>query len=752
MSSFNENENLNNEQTTHTEPSVSAVEPSADIQSSFAGGQLVTGAEPPKKKRVFPIIAAAVVVLGAGAAAAYNFIPWVKNNARMLLSKPESYYSWVEEQNLAKTADDISSAYGDMLGADSPTSQEIEVKADLDSENVLKLIESSAGTSVSDLGIKLPSSIALKSSAAVNDGNTNGTCTITADDKSLITANVSIQDGNYYVQIPELSDAYISLDTAEIMNEAIAELDQEEATFMENYMATMTSMTDPNALKELISEDELHDMIVNYLTVIYENVDDVELEKGVSCEVNGVKTEYNKLSAEISGKDTYKMIKDVLKEAKKDNTIIKLVEKFGGSKDEYKLAIDELLTDLSEMEADDEEIDEKMIMNVFVDSKGKICGRTFEITDSDSETAAFGYMTAEENEDTAFDVTFDINGESGFEILGKDDNKGGKSSGEIKLIINNIDDKNFEIPVRYTDIEKTNENKGYCKGNITIDLSSFGIPSINLALDSDGNSQTIKSDIAIAGTNYATISVILREENTVDIPTFDPSQKVYKITNDGAEIEQYITDASVNVTALIDNVGSVFGVNGLGQLIMGFVPTDDQMSVSDPVFSPDVTPNVTTDDPILDNPNNEANITCDFSKLNIQLNGQTITLPAKINGLLSYVTVEDQQLEANGFASYFSEDYSLGVNITNDSDAPAAPADCTVTGITVSEGSTVTFSIDGLTVGSSISDVAAKYGIPVPTEEYGSITVYDTNSDWNDFTFYYYNGIVDSVSFDIFDY
>ncbi|MCM1227846.1 MAG: hypothetical protein NC320_10585 [Clostridium sp.] len=750
MSSFNENENLNNEQTTHAEPSVSTVEPSTDIQSSFAGDQLVTGAEPPKKKRVFPIIAAAVVVLGAGAAAAYNFIPWVKNNARMLLSKPESYYSWVEEQNLAKTADDISSAYGDMLGADSPSSQEIEVKADLDSENLLKLIESSAGTSVSELGIKLPSSVAIKSSAAVNDGNTNGTCTITADDKSLITANVSIQDGNYYVKIPELSDAYISLDTAELMNEAAAELDSEEAAFMQSYMETITSLsTDPNALKELISENELHDMIVNYLTVIYEKVDDVELEKGVSCEVNGVKTEYNKLSAKISGKDAYKMIEDVLKEAKKDSTIIKLVEKFGGTKDEYKTAIDELLTDLSETEADDESLDEEITMNVFVDSKGKICGRSFESPDSDTEKVTLGYMTAEENEDTAFDVTLDINGESGFEILGKDENKGGKSSGEIKLIINNIDGsaEKYEIPVRYTDIEKTNENKGYCKGNISIDLSSFGIPSINLALDSDGKSQTITSDIAIAGTNYAAISVIIREENTVDIPTFDSSQKVYKITNDGAELEQYITEASVNVTALIDNVGSVFGVNGLGQLIMGFA-ADDQTSVNDPVFTPDVT----TDDQILDNPNSTANVTYDFSKLNIQLNGQAITLPAKINGLLSYVTVEDQQLEANGFASYFSEDYSLSVNITNDSDAPAAPADCTVTGITVSEGSSVTFSIDGLTVGSSISDVAAKYGVPVPTEEYGSITIYDANSDWNDFTFYYYNGIVDSVSFDIFDY
>lgn len=748
MSDLNENENMNNEQTTNTEPSVSAVEPST---SSF-DGQLVMGSEPQKKKRVFPIIAAAVVVLGAGAAAAYNFIPWVKNNARMLISKPESYYSWVEEQNLAKTADDISSGYGDMLKAQAQTNQEIELKADLNSENILSLIESNADTSVSDLGIKLPSSVAIKSSAAVSDGNTNGTLTITADDKSLITANVYVQDGNYYVKIPELSDAYLSLDTAEIMNEAVAELDSKETAFMlQGYMDAVTSIsTDPNALKELISEDELHDMIVNYLTVIYKNVDDVELEKGVSCEVNGVKTEYNKLSANISGKDAYKMIEDVLKEAKKDSTITKIVEKFGGTKDAYKTAIDELLTELDEeIVNDDEDLDEEITMNVFVDSEGRICGRSFEIPDSDTEKVTLGYMTAEEKEDTAFEVTFDINGEEGFKVLGKDENKNGKSSGEIKLILNNIadDGKSYEIPVRYTDIEKTNENKGYCKGSISIDLSSFGIPSINLALDSDGKSQTIQSDIAVAGTNYASVSVILREESTVDIPAFDSSQKVYKITNDGAELEQYITEASVNLTSLVDNVGSVFGVNGLGQLIMGF-STNDQPSISDPVFTPNDNPDIQTPDV----PINSKNVTYDFSKLNIQLNGQTITLPAKINGLLSYVTVEDQQLEAGGFASYFSDDYTLGVNVTNDTEAPAAPADCTITGITVSEGSTVTFSIDGLTIGSSISDVAAKYGVPVPTEEYGSITIYDTNSEWNDFTFYYYNGIVNSVSFDIFDY
>lgn len=84
----------------------------------------------------------------------------------MLLNSPEDYYAWVEQENIENAADKFSEAYGKMLGS-SATSEEFEFKADLDSANVGALIEELTGSPLSESGIVLPSSVAIKSGAVL---------------------------------------------------------------------------------------------------------------------------------------------------------------------------------------------------------------------------------------------------------------------------------------------------------------------------------------------------------------------------------------------------------------------------------------------------------------------------------------------------------------------------------------------------------------------------------------------------------
>lgn len=743
MSDFNENQN--NEQVTPAD--TSTVEPVVTEQPSFEGAQLVDGVEPAKKKPVLLIVAIIVVILAAGSVLAYNFIPWVKNNVKMLINKPEDYYAWVEEENLSELADGISEAYGkglDSIGT--KASEEVEIKADIDAANVGALIEELSGSPLSETGITLPSGIAIKAGANVDGENISESCVLTADDKTLATMNIYVQDGAYYIQIPELSSAYISMDMQSLMEQAYSEMDSDAAAFLQGYMDAVTSLsTDPDALKDTLSEKELNELIVKYFTIVFENIEDVELEKGVACEANGIKTEYNKLAAEVDQGALFSICKDVLKEAKNDKTIIKIVEKFGLSKDDYTSAVEGLLDELGTLEVSGGET--MFTMNVYVDSKGKICGREIEVPEE--EDLKIGYMTAEDGSDKALDVNFTVDGE-GVQVSGKSAEKSGKESGDAKLVIlgANDDGSNIEIPVSFKDLETVNEDKGYCKGEFTLDLTAFEGPSLTFVMDSDGKSQTIKSDITVDGTNYGTISISSKEETSVDIPVFDASQKVYQLTEDGAEMEQYVTDASANLAAFIDNIGSAFGVEGLGSIFSGAIT--DSMGGD---IGGDIGGDTLVDDSdfnTIENSGVEADY--DFSKLNIQINGQTVTIPAKINGILDLVKVEDQQLEAGDFTSYYNEEYTFGVNIENNSDKAAAPADCLVTGVSISEGSPVTVSFDGITIGSNIADVAAKFGTTVTDTSYGSITIYDTASDWNDMTIYYYDGKVDSIYFDILDY
>ncbi len=745
MSDFNETQN--NEQ----------LNPVEAMSSPISETQFISGVEPAKKKPVFLIVAIILVILAGGFAAAYNFIPWVKNNVKMLVSKPENYYLWVEEQNLEEMADKVSEGYGDLLKSDKTNSGEFELKADIDSTNVGALIEELTGSPLSDSGIVLPSNIAVKGGANVKeDGKMDSSFQINASDKTLATLNMYMQDGVYYYQVPELSPSYIAIDLNTMLESAYLEMDSEEAAYMQTFMETFTSFsTDPDAIKDFISEKELNELIVKYFTIVFENIDDVEIEKGVSCNVNGVKTEYNKLVAEVDMGAVYSIAKDVLKEAKKDKTIINLIEKFGLSKEDYVEAIDGILEQFGTLEVKGG--DTMFTMNVYVDSNGKICGRDIEIPDE--EDLEIGYMTAKDDSDEAFDVKIMSDGE-GLQIVGSSEEKSGKSSGDVKLILAGVnnDGTDIAIPVSYKNCEVVNESKGYTKGEFSIDTSSFGGPVIAINLDSDGKSQTFKTDVAIGGTNYGSVSFTTSEKNTMDIPAFDSAQTVYQYTEDGAELQEYIMSATDNLVTLLNNVGSAFGVDGLGNIFGAALTSDPTGGISaiDPTIGQNTVVDPTIGQNTLVEPTTEAatveDVKYDFSKFNYQINGQTVTIPSKIDGILDFVVVDKDKVGANDLEFFYSEDYTFGVDISNNTEADAAPKDCLVSGLSVSEGSLVNFSIDGITIGSNISDVAAKFGAKLEDPSSGYITIYDSKSDWNDVTFYYYNGKVNSFDIYIIEY
>ncbi len=729
MSDFNENQN--NEQVNQ------AAAPVTTEMPAFSEAQVIEGAEPAKKKPIFLIIAIIVVVLAAGCAAAYNFIPWVKNNVKMRISSPEKYYAWVEEENVNEAADKISESYGKIADTTS-TKSEIELKADIDPTNVGALIEELTGSPLSSSGITLPSSLSVKAGADVSDG-VKSSFQLSAVDKTLATLNMYIQDGTYYYQIPEISPAYLTMNLNDIMEAVSSEMDSQVAAFMEGYLDTLTSASgDPSTLENIISEKELNELIVKYFTIVFENVDDVELEKGVSCKANGAEAKYNMLTADIDQGTLFSIAKDALKEAKKDKTIIKIVEKFGVSNEDYTAAIDSVLDELGSLEVSGGETLFKM--NVYVDSKGAICGREIEIPDE--ENVDFGYYIVEDGDDTSYEVNLMADNQ-GVKLSGKSTEKSNKESGDFKLSIIGLDDEgDFEIPISYKDIEVVNESKGYTKGEFSIDFSGFDMPVITLALDSDGKSQTIKSDITVDGTNYGTITLTSKEELSMDIPAFDSSQKTYQITEEGDELQQYLMDSNVGLTTFINDFGAAFGVDGLGSIFGSAALTDDtsyddQFSGLDETVSPDVV--------------DTAKASYDFSKLNIQFNGQTFAIPSKIDGILNYVKAEESQVEAGSFASCYSDDYTFGVTLTNNTDKAAAPADCVVSGFSVSEGAQITVSVDGITIGSNISDVVSKYGATLEDPNSGYVTIYDTASDWNDITFYYYEGKINSIYMDIYE-
>lgn len=317
------------------------------------------------------------------------------------------------------------------------------------------------------------------------------------------------------------------MDLSQIIEEAFSETDslvngignKEDSQPVINNV--FTKMSTGKGLQEIITDDELEELLVKYFDIVFTNIDDVKLKKNIECEVNGVKTEYNQLVAEIDEGCLYSIAKDVLKKAKDDKTIIKIVESTGSmTKDDYQSAVDKLLGELGEYNVSGGDV--VAVMNVYVDSKGVIKGRSFEI--ADEEDVKLNYMSVEDNDNNAFEANIIFDGE-GLKISGDITEKSDKSSGKINVTAVGTTDGDQSFDIEFKDIKTENKDKGYCSGEINLNLSALDMGNIAVNLSSDGKSQEISTEINVGGTKYANVTLKYSDNKPEEIPAFNDSRK-----------------------------------------------------------------------------------------------------------------------------------------------------------------------------------------------------------------------------------
>lgn len=737
MSDFNENNNQNEIPDSQvTENKAEDIQPVQSAEPVIDGAEIISGVEAKRKKgpaAVIAVIVAVLIVLAGGSAAAYNLSPWVKNNVKMLINDPEEYYAWVENENMDSAAEAIADAYDSMTGSDTKNVN-MELNANLETDAVAALIEESAGVSLADAGITIPGNISFTEGGSVVDGYTAVNAKLNADSKTLMTVNGYLKDGSYYYQVPELSSSYIKMDLNQIMEAALAESGLDASVG-----SLFTDMATGKGLQEILTDKELEELITKYFNIVFTNIKDVELEKGVECEVNGVKAKYSQLTADIDEGALYGILKDVLKEAKNDKTIIKIVESTGAmTKDEYTAAVDSLLEQMGEYSISGG--DTVVTMNVFVDSKGIIMGRSFEIPDS--EEIQIDYMTVENDNDLAFELNVAADGE-GVKVNGDMEEKSEKVNGTIKADILGTADGDMSFEIGLKDIKKVNEEKGYCTGEISVNLSSFGLGEIAVNLDSDGKSQEIATEIVADGTKYADISLKYSDAKPEDITPFNESEQVYNYTEDGGELNQYIESADLE--GFLKGISDVIGIdlNSLMDLSGGY---DDPYGID----SADDTDDLNSDN--YDDYTYPESVQYDFTKIKMQLNGKDIALPGKIDGVLDKVEINKTSIDAGMYEYFYSEDGSVAVYLENQTDASLAPEECTITGISVTDESDLKLTVDGIGAGSNIADAVSKFGCKLEDEKSGYTYIENTNNDeyYGEITFFYNEGIIYEVDVDFY--
>ena len=445
----------------------------------------------------------AVAVIAGGVAAAFNW-DVVTNTIKSTFSSPQDYYASVEKDNFSNMAASAANAYQTMLREpmssvsdmyESVTSGEI-YEGGYKGEIVIELGDSAMENLMDTLSYQeeLPfdisewNRIALEYETYSGDSLINAAAGLTIGDTGLISVDTILdyKDSALYLAIPELSESYLGISFEDVM------ADYEDAL---QSMEEMTEYLDAiqEIVKVLPDEKQAQALLTKYFDVIIGCVDDVDKES-VKLEAGGVNQKCTCLKVTIDGKTLVKAAKALCKELKDDKDLKKYITDFVDAVSEQAEALDmaeelgmELDADeiyeqfqsmcdeiLDTIDENEEEIPEfELVMSVYVDSKGHVCGREFEL-EVEEQTMTLLVANTENGSNVGFEASLSIDdgdGENGFVFEGSGKKNKGKLDGTYAFTVMAQGEKKKMMNVSVKQFDLDALEKGYLNGSFGFSIA-----------------------------------------------------------------------------------------------------------------------------------------------------------------------------------------------------------------------------------------------------------------------------------------
>jgi len=484
----------------------------------------------PKKKKgkiVLGVILAVIVALGV--VIALNFQAFA-NFAMRTFSSPEKYYQYVEKRGL----EDAVESFGDMyenyfLKSFNVEGAGGEAKIDITlSDTVISMIESySASSGISDFSwLK---NISLTAVGAVEDNMTQSKIGVGLGGADVLTidAIVDMETGYTYLGLPGLLDTYAGV--------------YDESTSSEEFQEVMEMI-------EMIGEvapdrKTVESLLSACLEAAVGAMDDVSKSSEV-LSVDEISGKYTCLKVTIDAETAVKMAEAVLKEFKSNKDLKKIImdvssidESVDGDEiyeefvETLEIAIDEMGKVKAELRNSDATSEEAIIMNVYVDGKGNICGREFIVEQYGMEQGKFGYIVPEKGNKFGLDIYGEVQGvKASFTGTGK--RSGDKVNGDFALSVAGIE----IMEAQATDFNTKDLNKGYLNGGLVLRLTDTigqyaGIASLSdyeMVMNFKSDEKTSNSSCVIKNSTEEFVSIVCdqtyTEDGTVTLP--DPNNVV----------------------------------------------------------------------------------------------------------------------------------------------------------------------------------------------------------------------------------
>ena len=474
-----------------------------------------------------------------------------------------SSYKETEKTALANVVSELPGAWDDYL------------------ENYQKSCEGTKGTftlTVEDTGRALAGalmggtdvswlqSITFDSDITIKDGVEAIVGGLLLNDTKLCDLNFYMDLANMveYIQIPELSDGYISapIEGTVTTSEGVAENSQE---IMSTYMNALSDLS-----SALPDSETLGTLLDRYGNIIIDHIEEgSSVEESVS--VDGISEDCTAYEGTVSEKAVTAMAEGILTAAKDDAEIKGLFEQWAGAsngEDQYQQFEDAVADALDSVGSADGEVSEDPVFSskVWVNADNKIVGREFAVIDGAETTPVFTWKAPSDGDTSA--LLLEITAEdSSLTLTGSGTTSDGLLNGDYIFAIDGTEAADINVE----NLETKPEKAGYYNGTLNVTfpvaeadaantdgeseaasnpLAGFGLV-INLKSDASTDSSSIGLTVTTSGAPIATLTISGGYGDGVDIPDLTSLDKTYDGSDDAAMTE-YV--ANINWDTFLANI------------------------------------------------------------------------------------------------------------------------------------------------------------------------------------------------------
>ena len=484
--------------------------------------------EPPKKRRKLPIVLSivGVCVVALAIVVALNF-SYILGTAIKTFGSPGDYMRFVEAKEITNLASSVSEAYDEnflqVLDSDKSQTGKLSVKL---SDSGKELISALMGSS-DEVPLDWLSEVNI-SAFSNRDGNTQQMkLGIGLGEANIISADciMDIKNKVMYIAIPELSETYLKVDIEDMGDFSFDDIDK--------------------TVKALPDKSELYDFIEKYGEIVIDNLDDVDLDDA-TLEIGDTEQDCTKLTLTVTQRQVLEICREILKEAKEDEEITKVIENLASSMNvsvDANEKIDDLI-DMVEEEIDNLDGDGEELFTLvdYVNGSHEIIGRSIEF--NDEEALSYGKVEDGDN------VYYQLKVGDEFLVTGEAEESGDAINGEFvaeaegkELIV--VEAKDFNTD-EFTGTLSIKPGESFSEATNSAIPVAISDAAIELNLLEDG----IDIKLLVQGEELVSIGSSAKTEDSKSIDIPDESD-VCDVT-DESDLQEYLM--SIDVYSIIDNL------------------------------------------------------------------------------------------------------------------------------------------------------------------------------------------------------